>query len=210
MDCRPPGSSVRGNSPGQNTGVGSRSLLQGSFPTQGLNTGLLHCKQILYPAEPQGKPEKCTFNKFPGEADIAGPGTTLWEPFLWVIFNRGSGGSQNTNTFSLYIGIPILQILMDPGKIPLSFFFPSCQLVFPTRQKASHTVLISSDLAHSTLQKVSYEWMSTWKASKFTQSIFTLEVEKTPVCEARISSVTGTCLVTLLISLDSKFCIFIQ
>ena len=35
------------NSPGQNTGVGSLSLLQGIFPTQGLNPGLLHCRQIL-------------------------------------------------------------------------------------------------------------------------------------------------------------------
>ena len=31
------------NSPGQNTGVGSLSLLQGIFPTEGLNPGLLHC-----------------------------------------------------------------------------------------------------------------------------------------------------------------------
>ena len=36
------------NFPGQNTGVGSLSLLQGSFPTQGFNLGLLHCRQILY------------------------------------------------------------------------------------------------------------------------------------------------------------------
>ena len=36
------------NSLGQNTGVGSHSFLQGIFPTQGLNPGLLHCKQILY------------------------------------------------------------------------------------------------------------------------------------------------------------------
>ena len=36
------------NSPGQNTGVGSLSLLQEIFPTQGLNPGLLHCRQILY------------------------------------------------------------------------------------------------------------------------------------------------------------------
>ena len=33
------------NSPGQNTGGGSLSLLQGIFPTQGLNPGLLHCRQ---------------------------------------------------------------------------------------------------------------------------------------------------------------------
>ena len=36
------------NSLGKNTGVGSHSLLQGIFPTQGLNLGLLHCRQILY------------------------------------------------------------------------------------------------------------------------------------------------------------------
>ena len=36
------------NSPGQNTGVGSCSLLQGIFPTQGSNPGLPHCRQILY------------------------------------------------------------------------------------------------------------------------------------------------------------------
>ena len=36
------------NSPGQNSGVGSLSLLQGIFPTQGSNSGLLHCRWILY------------------------------------------------------------------------------------------------------------------------------------------------------------------
>ena len=36
------------NSPGQNTGVGSHSLLQGIFPTQGSNPGLLHCRWIPY------------------------------------------------------------------------------------------------------------------------------------------------------------------
>ena len=36
------------NSPGQNTGAGSLSLLQKILPTQGFNPGLLHCRQILY------------------------------------------------------------------------------------------------------------------------------------------------------------------
>ena len=36
------------NSLGQNTGVGSLPLLQGIFPTQGSNPGLLHCRQIFY------------------------------------------------------------------------------------------------------------------------------------------------------------------
>ena len=42
------------NSPGQNTGVGSLSLLQGIFPTQGSNLGLLHCRQILYQLSHKG------------------------------------------------------------------------------------------------------------------------------------------------------------
>ena len=36
------------NSLGKNTGVDSHSCLQGIFPTQGSNTGLLNCRQVLY------------------------------------------------------------------------------------------------------------------------------------------------------------------
>ena len=43
----PPGSSVQGDSPGKNTGVGCYVLLQGVFPSQGLNPGLPRCRQIL-------------------------------------------------------------------------------------------------------------------------------------------------------------------
>ena len=44
------------NSPGQNTGVGSLSLLQGIFLTQESNQGLLHCRRILYKLNYQGSP----------------------------------------------------------------------------------------------------------------------------------------------------------
>ena len=44
------------NSPGQNTGVGSHSLLQGIFPTQGSNSGLPHCRRILYQLNHQESP----------------------------------------------------------------------------------------------------------------------------------------------------------
>ena len=43
-----PGSSVHGIFPGKMTGVGCHFLLQGIFPTQESNPGLLHCRQILY------------------------------------------------------------------------------------------------------------------------------------------------------------------
>ena len=45
------------NSPGRNTGVGSHSLLQGIFPTQGLNPGLLNYRWILYQLSHQGSPK---------------------------------------------------------------------------------------------------------------------------------------------------------
>ena len=44
------------NSPGQNAGVGSLSLLQGIFPTRGLNSGLSHCRRILYQLSHKGSP----------------------------------------------------------------------------------------------------------------------------------------------------------
>ena len=44
------------NSLGQNTGVGSLSLLQGIFPTQRSNPGLLHCGRILYQLGHKGSP----------------------------------------------------------------------------------------------------------------------------------------------------------
>ena len=54
MDCSPPGSSVHGNSPGNNTGVGCHALLQGIFSTQVLSPGLPHCMRILYQLSHQG------------------------------------------------------------------------------------------------------------------------------------------------------------
>ena len=52
----PPGLYSPWNSSVQNTGVGSCSLLQGIFPTQVSNPGLLHCKRILYQLSHQGSP----------------------------------------------------------------------------------------------------------------------------------------------------------
>ena len=52
------------NSPGQSTGVGSQSLLQGIFPIQGLNPGLPHCRWILYHLNYQERPRKSKIGKW--------------------------------------------------------------------------------------------------------------------------------------------------
>ena len=48
--------------PGKSTGVGCHFLLQGIFPTQGLNPGLSHCRRMLYPLSHQGRRCKCIGN----------------------------------------------------------------------------------------------------------------------------------------------------
>ena len=53
--CYPTDCSLR-NSPGQNSAVGSLSLLQEIFPTQGLNPGLPHYRQIFYQLSHKGSP----------------------------------------------------------------------------------------------------------------------------------------------------------
>ena len=45
------------NSPSQNTGLGNLLLLWGIFPTQGLNPGHSHCRQILYQLSHRGNPK---------------------------------------------------------------------------------------------------------------------------------------------------------
>ena len=65
MDCSPPGSSVHGDSPGKHTGVGCHALLQGIFPTQGSNPGLLHCRRIIYQMSHQESPRILEWVAYP-------------------------------------------------------------------------------------------------------------------------------------------------
>ena len=65
MDCSLPGSSIHGDSPDKNTGVGCHALLQGIFPTKGSNPGLPHCRQILYHLSHQGNPRILEWVAYP-------------------------------------------------------------------------------------------------------------------------------------------------
>jgi len=63
MDHSPPGSSVHLS--GKNTGEGYHALLQGIFPTQGVNPDLPHCRQILYRLSHQGSPRILEWVDYP-------------------------------------------------------------------------------------------------------------------------------------------------
>ena len=71
-------------SQGQNTGVGSLSLLQQIFPTQGLNRGLLHCRQILYQLSHQGRPRILEWVAYPFFRGISWPRNQTGSPALLV------------------------------------------------------------------------------------------------------------------------------
>ena len=59
--------------PGQNTEVGSLSLLQGIFPTQGSNPGLSYCRQILYQLSHKGSPQILGWVAYPFSSGSSWP-----------------------------------------------------------------------------------------------------------------------------------------
>ena len=89
-DCNLPGSSVHEDSPTKNNEVGCSALLQGIFPTQGSNPGLLHCRWVLYQLRHQGSPRilewvvypfsraTCQPRNWTGVSYIAGGFFTSW------------------------------------------------------------------------------------------------------------------------------------
>ena len=70
------------NSPGQNTGVCSLSPLKGIFPTQGLNPGLPHCRQILYQPSHKGSPRILEWVVYPFSSDLPDPEIQPGSPAL--------------------------------------------------------------------------------------------------------------------------------
>ena len=77
------------NSLGQNTGVGSLSLLQQIFPTQELNQGLLHCRKILYQLRQMThqNPHDTNFDMYIGKFWWLGKGKIHNFFFTWAQFS---------------------------------------------------------------------------------------------------------------------------
>ena len=74
------------NFPGQNTGVGSLSFLQGIFPTQGSNPGLPHYRQILYQLSHKGSPRILEWVAYPFSRGSSWPRTLLRSTFFLIWF----------------------------------------------------------------------------------------------------------------------------
>ena len=105
------------DSPGQNTGVGSLSLLQGIFPTQGSNPGLLHCRQILYRLSHQGSHLSCMLKASESESESRSVvSNSLWPHGLYSPWNSPG---QDTRVGGVLINIiarpPVLYSIIPPS-----------------------------------------------------------------------------------------------
>ena len=119
MDCSPPGSSVHGDSPGKNTGLGCHTLLQGIFPTQGMNLHLLHWQAGSLPLShlgPNQEQKEETLRSVKGllarmremlqaqeapPANVSGSQRTIWEPAGLCLRTHHSMGSTSFRFESL-------------------------------------------------------------------------------------------------------------
>ena len=122
----------------QNTGLGSLSLLQGIFPTQGLNPDLLHSRRILYQLNHKGRPEILELVAYPFFSGSSWPGIKLGSPALRVdslpielsgkpIIRTISEYYQNLKYFLLLIWYPLLVTLYP---LCLLFFFLTIVQIF--------------------------------------------------------------------------------
>ena len=96
--------------PGNSTGVDCHFLLQGIFPTQGLNPGLLHCRQTLYRLSHQGSQScmvhgKCSVNVYwtpMWTGVLVSMGLSLRLAGLWYSMQWGSGNGERKNVLKLF------------------------------------------------------------------------------------------------------------
>ena len=96
------------NSPGQNTGVGSLSLLQGIFPTQGWNPGLPHCRWILYQLSHKGSPRILEWVAYPFSSGSSRPRNQM------EVFCTAGGFFTKWTIREAIISLPIiLPLLLD-------------------------------------------------------------------------------------------------
>ena len=112
MDWSPPDSSVHEDSPGKNTAVACHALLQGNFPTQGSNPGLLHCRQILYQLSHQGKPKNTGVGTYPFSSRSSRPRNQTWVSCIAGRFFTSWATRKAQKTYSFKQICTLIKIIM--------------------------------------------------------------------------------------------------
>ena len=117
------------NSPGKNTGLGYQVLLQGIFPTQGLNLGLPHCRQILYHLSHQGSSKgygglfkgfyfilRSVGSHLKQEGDMI---KTVFKASLVVEWRMDWREARSTHEVSLQMAVAVFQPVMPTSALGL-------------------------------------------------------------------------------------------
>ena len=135
------------SSPGQNTGVGSLSLLQGIFATQGSNPGLPHCRLILYQLNHRGSPLHpitSSYNRIPT--------IYKWHPFWHPADVRLKTATDRALHGHQLIQAVALHSKTGPVRIPGFYSWD------PTRVKVSSTSILSP-LSQFIFWATNWEWV---------------------------------------------------
>ena len=127
MDCSPSGSSVHGDSPGKNTGMGCPALLQGIFPTQGLNPHILPLLHWQAGSLPWAPPEKPT-------------------PFLPRLTEYRVNHPKKKKVHMPKSPLPFIRKWFLP-QLPMFYLSPRCSLVL--RRSTCQLIRTSNDYIRS-------------------------------------------------------------
>ena len=150
------------NSPGQNTGVGSLSLLQVIFPIQGLNPGLPHCGQILYQLSHKGSPRILEWVAYPFSRGSSWPRNQTGLSFIAARFFT-DWAMRETHLFILNKPTPHLTVVRIPaclhsGWSPILVVqLLSLVWLFVTPWTAAHQASLSFTISQSLLKLMPIE-----------------------------------------------------
>ena len=117
------------NSPGQNAGVGILSLLQAIFPTQGSNSGLQHCRPILYQLSHKGSKNTGvgSLSLLQGIFPTQGSNPGLWH-YRQILYQLSYQGSPTIMTFQ-----HIIMALQQIFSVKIISFSPCRVMIFQNR-----------------------------------------------------------------------------
>ena len=125
----------------KNTGVGSLSLLQGLFSTQGLNPSLPHCRQILYQLSHKGSPRILEWVAFPFSRGSSQPRDQTQESTLQA---EPQGKPKNTGVGSLSL---LQGIFPTQGSNP---GVPHCrQILYQLSHKGDPSIRYGNGKSHT-------------------------------------------------------------
>ena len=147
------------NSPVQNTGVGSLSLLKGIFPTQGLNPGLPHCRRILCQLSHQGSPRILEWVAYPSPMNLPNPGIEPRPPALQVDSLPTDLSSKPVSKVMslLFNMLSMLVIAFLPRSKSLLISWlqsPSAVILKPQKIKSLTVSIVSSSICHEMIDQM--------------------------------------------------------